>query len=64
MAIRASYWAVGVSGSCTIAEAGLSGELLAKFLETETEVSGSLSGYITVLDIISASFDMSFNTSF
>ena len=64
VAIRASYWAVGVSGSCTLAEAGLSGELLAKFLETETQVSGSLSGYVTVLDIISASFDMSFNTSF
>ncbi len=64
VAIKAKYWALGVSGSCTLAEAGLHGELLAKFLETETQVSGKLSGYITVLDIISASFDMSFNTSF
>jgi len=64
VAINANYWAVGVSGSCTLAEAGLQGELIAKFLDTETQVSGQLSGYVTVLDIVSASFDMSFDTSF
>lgn len=64
VAIKANYWAVGVTGSLTLAEAGLSGELLAKFLDDETEVSGNLSGYITILEIISASFDMSFSTSF
>jgi uncharacterized protein YjbI with pentapeptide repeats len=64
VAIKANYWAVGVSGSCTLAEAGLHGELIAKFLDTETQVSGQLSGYVTVLDIVSASFDMSFDTSF
>lgn len=64
VAIKARWWALGVSGSLTLAEAGLSGELLAKFLDDETQVSGRLSGYITILEIISASFDMSFNTSF
>lgn len=63
-AIKAKYWAVGVSGSCTIASISLRGELMARFHDTYTQVAGTLSGEITVLDIISAGFDMGFNTSF
>lgn len=61
--IYAHYWAVGVSGSITIAEVRLAGELMVYF-EEKTRVTGKLAGSITILSIISASFDMSFNTSF
>jgi len=59
--IYARYWAVGVSGSLTIAEIYLKGTLDVEFND-KTKVSGSLDGRITVLDIITASFGMSFST--
>lgn len=59
--LYASYWAVGVSGSLTIAEIYLKGTLDVEFND-KTKVSGSLAGRITVLDIITASFGMSFST--
>ena len=61
--IGVDYWCIGVSGDLTIAEAGLSGTLDLYF-EDKTRVKGALSGYITVLDIISADFDMDFDTRF
>jgi len=60
-ALKARYWCSGASGSITIASIGLRGDLIAKFYENKTNVSGSLAGYVTVLDIVSASFDLGFN---
>jgi hypothetical protein len=59
--IYAKYWAVGVSGSLTIAEIYLKGTLDVEFND-KTKVSGSLDGRINLLDIITASFGMSFST--
>lgn len=59
--VYAKYWAVGVSGSLTIAEIYLKGTLDVEFND-KTKVSGSLEGRITVLDIITASFGMGFST--
>jgi hypothetical protein len=61
--LRAGYWFIGSSGSFTIAALGLSGNLAVKF-EDKTNVSGQLSGYINILDVIEESFNMGFNTSF
>jgi len=61
--VYAKYWGFGVSGSCTIAAVGLSGKLLAKFGD-KTQVTGQLSGYINILDIVEESFSMGFDTSF
>ncbi len=58
--IYAKYWAVGVSGSLTIAEIYLKGTLDVEFND-KTKVSGSLDGRINLLDIITASFGMSFS---
>ena len=44
-------------------EAELSGELDLYF-EDKTRVEGKLAGYINVLDLIKADFDMNFKTSF
>ncbi len=63
-ALKARYWCSGASGSITIASIGLRGDLIAKFHESRTNVSGNLSGYVTVLDIVSASFDLGFNADF
>lgn len=60
--IYARYWAVGVSGSLTIAEVRLHGDLMLYF-EEQTRIEGNLNGSICILDIISADFDMSFNTT-
>ena len=56
------YWCP-VGGSLTIAEAEISGELDLYF-EDKTRVEGKLAGYINILDLIKADFDMQFNTSF
>lgn len=61
--IYAKYWFLGGSGSLTIAEARLRGELDVYF-EAKTRVEGRLAGHIIILDIIEESFDMSFKTSF
>ena len=61
--IGVDYWCVAVSGDLTLAEAGLSGTLDLYF-EDKTRVKGALSGYITILEIISADFDMDFDTRF
>lgn len=50
------------SGSITIAELRLKGDLTIYF-DDHTKVEGSLSGGITILDVISADFDMSFSTT-
>ncbi len=60
--IYARYWAVGVSGSLTIAEIRLHGDLMLYFAD-KTRVEGNLNGSICILDIISASFDMSFSST-
>ncbi|HEV7229939.1 MAG TPA: hypothetical protein VGO45_01345 [Bacteroidia bacterium] len=60
--ISADYWYPTGSGSITIAEASLKGTLNIYF-EDKTRVTGSLDGSITVLDIISASFSMGFDTT-
>lgn len=60
--IEAHYWFLGGSGSFTVAAVGLSGELLAKFGD-QVNFSGSLSGYINILDIVEESFSMGFNTN-
>jgi len=56
------YWCTGGSGSLTIAEALLRGDLMVYF-ESETRVTGSLNGSIVLLDIISSDFEMSFDTT-
>jgi hypothetical protein len=61
--LYASYWFLGSSGSLTIAEIRLRGDLMVYF-EAKTRVTGSLSGSIIILDIIEEDFDMSFNTTF
>jgi hypothetical protein len=60
--IYASYWYPAGSGSITIAEASLKGTLNLYF-EDKTRVTGTLDGSITILDIISASFSMGFDTT-
>ncbi|HEY0031010.1 MAG TPA: hypothetical protein VGC65_09650 [Bacteroidia bacterium] len=60
--VYARYWAVGASGSITIAEIRLNGKLDVVFAD-KTKIDGSLAGSITVLDIIHADFDMSFSTT-
>ncbi len=61
--LRVGYWFIGSSGDFTIAALGLSGELAVKF-EDKTNVSGNLSGYINILEVIEEDFSMGFNTSF
>ncbi len=60
--IYARYWCMGGSGSITIAEARLRGDLTVYF-ESDTRIVGNLSGSIVILDIISADFDMGFDTT-
>jgi hypothetical protein len=60
--IWVDYWYPTGSGSFTIAEASLKGTLNAEFND-KTHISGSLDGRITVLEIITASFSMSFDTT-
>jgi hypothetical protein len=60
--IGVDYWYPTGSGSFTIAEASLKGTLNAEFND-KTHVSGSLDGKVTVLDIITASFSMSFDST-
>lgn len=61
--IYAKYWyPIDGGGSCTIAEASLKGELNLYF-EDKTRITGSLEGRITVLEIITASFSMGFDTT-
>ena len=50
-------------GSLTIAEAELTGTLDVYF-ESRTRVQGTLAGYINVLDLIKADFDMGFDQTF
>lgn len=60
--LYAKYWAVGASGSLTIAELRLHGQLMLYF-EDKTRITGSLDGSICILDIITADFGMSFDTT-
>ena len=60
--IYARYWCMGGSGSITIAEARLRGDLTVYF-ESDTRIVGNLSGSIVILDIISADFSMGFDTT-
>jgi hypothetical protein len=60
--LYAKYWAVGASGSLTIAELRLHGQLMLYF-EDQTRITGSLDGSICILDIITADFGMSFDTT-
>lgn len=60
--IYARYWAVGASGSLTIAEIYLKGTLDVYF-EEKTRVTGTLAGSINILDLVKASFSMGFNTT-
>jgi hypothetical protein len=60
--ISVDYWYPTGSGSLTIAEASLRGTLNIYF-QDKTRVTGSLDGSITILDIISASFSMGFDTT-
>jgi len=60
--LYAKYWAVGASGSLTIAELRLHGQLMVYF-EDKTRITGSLDGSICILDIITADFGMSFDTT-
>ena len=52
-----------IGGSLTIAEAELTGTLDVYF-ESRTRVQGTLAGYINVLDLIKADFDMGFDHTF
>lgn len=61
--IYASYSCMGGSGSITIAEAYLKGELDVYF-NAKVKVEGTLEGRINILDLIEADFDASFSEEF
>jgi hypothetical protein len=62
--LKANYWCVGASGSITIAAISIRGELVAKFNDSSTNVSGTLTGSINILDLIEESFSLGFNQNF
>ncbi len=60
--IGVDYWCSGASGDLTIAEAEISGTLMCYF-EDKTRVEGELEGYVNILDLVEADFEMSFSTT-